>query len=150
MNFQREDFSEFFDDALPLLEAHYKEIAHYQDIELDIDVETYMAIDSSDALRMYSARDDDGVMSGYAVFFIRSNLHYQGSLQANQDVVYIDKEKRGFGRSFIKWCDEQLRFEGVQVVYHHVKADHNWGAMLEEQDYKLVDVIYAKRLDNGN
>jgi hypothetical protein len=41
----------------------------------------------------------------------------------------------------------RLALEGIQVVYHHVKAAHNFGKMLERMDYKLVDLIYAKRLD---
>jgi hypothetical protein len=51
------------------------------------------------------------------------------------------------GGRFIKWCDEQLRAEGVAVVYHHIKAAHNFGPMLERFGYELVDLIYSRRLN---
>ena len=60
---------------------------------------------------------------------------------------FIDKEKRGFGGKFILWCDDELRKEGVQVVYHHIKAAHNWGKMIERLGYQLQDLIYCRRLD---
>lgn len=148
MKFKREPASEdLFSEAWPLLEAHYKEIAHFQDIELNPDFETYLNVDKLGALRTFTARDESGELLGYAVFFVRANIHYKASLQAVQDVIYIDKDRRGFGHKFILWCDKELAREGVQVVYHHVKFEHNFGAMLERIGYSLVDLIYTKRLD---
>jgi hypothetical protein len=98
-------------------------------------------------LRTFTARDADGVLTGYCVFFVRHNIHYASSLQASQDVIYIDPERRGFGAEFILWCDQQLKEEGVQAVYHHVKQAHNFGPLLERFGYECVDLIYARRLD---
>ena len=53
----------------------------------------------------------------------------------------------GAGERFIRYCDEQLRAQGVQAVYHHVKAKQSFGPTLTRQGYELVDLIYAKRLD---
>jgi hypothetical protein len=144
--FQRETLAGAFSDLMPLLEEHYREIAHYQDIELDVDLEGYIRVENAGMLRLFTCRRQKELV-GYAAFFVKPNLHYQKSLQAVQDVVFISKEHRGFGRDFIRWCDEQLKLEGVQVVYHHVKSKHNWGRMLEGMGYELVDLIYAKRLD---
>lgn len=88
-------------------------------------------------------------LAGYAIFFVRPNPHYSGSVQAVQDVVFLNPSIRGGnGYRFIAWCDEQLRAEGVQAVYHHVKVSHDFGPMLQRQGYELVDLIYAKRLDS--
>lgn len=85
---------------------------------------------------------------GYALFFVRSNPHYKSSVQAVQDVIYLAPGVRGgTGYKFIAWCDAQLAAEGVQAVYQHVKAAHDFGRLLERQGYELVDFIYAKRLD---
>lgn len=132
---------------MPLLEKHYHEIAHYKDIELDPDFEQYEKLEQIGALRMFIARDEQEFIVGYAVYFIRHNIHYKSSLQALQDVLFIDPDKRGFGAKFILWCDQQLKAEGVQIVYHHVKSAHNFGAMLERIGYRLVDLIYTRRLD---
>lgn len=133
----------------PIFEKHYKEISHYHDIELCINKEAYFAMEDSGWVRLFTARIN-GKLVGYNAFFIRYNAHYAKSLQASNDVVYIDPEHRGFGRDFIKWCDDQLREMGIQVVYHHVKAKHNFGPMLERMGYELIDLIYGKRLDRGN
>lgn len=136
------------EEMLPILERHYLEIAAFQDIPLKPDFVQYLEIERLGRLRCFTARDM-GELVGYAVFFVAHNPHYSTSLQATQDVIYLEKSRRGlgFGKGFINWCDSQLRDEGVQAVYHHVKEKHNFGGMLESLDYKLVDLIYARRLD---
>jgi hypothetical protein len=146
--FQREQLTaELCEELRPLLEKHYKEIAHYQDIPLIPAYEQYMKLDSMGMLRVFTAREESGECAAYAIFFVKHNLHYSSSLQAVQDIIYVDPNKRGFGARLIKWCDEQLKAEGVQVVYHHVKVAHNFGPLLERMGYQLVDLIYGKRLD---
>lgn len=143
---------DLFDETLPLLMAHYEEIAHFKDIPLKPDQATYAAVASVGALRVYTVRESVWkTLIGYAVFFLRQNIHYATSLQAVQDILYLAPSARGklVGFRFIKWCDEELRKEGVQVVMHHVKAreDLDFGPMLERIGYELVDRIFARRLD---
>jgi GNAT superfamily N-acetyltransferase len=151
MQFQKEQLSpELFAEMLPLLTAHYKEIAHYQDIPLEPDYSSYKHLSDSDCLRIFTARNDDKELIGYCVYFVRENLHYKSSLQAVQDIVYVRPDCRGVGARLIKWSDEQLKADKVQVVYQHVKSAHNFGPMLERMGYELVDLIYARRLDGIN
>lgn len=131
----------------PLLKAHYLEIAHYQDIELDVDWQNYFTIQNMGMFRAFTARDGSGKLIGYNCFFVKQNLHYRKSLQAANDVIFIDKAHRGFGAKFIDWCDQMLRAEGVQVVAHHVKAAHDWSPMLERMGYEFQDKIMTRRLD---
>lgn len=149
--FSQEQFrADLWREATPLLIAHWREIAHFQDIQLDPDLTLYHAAQEAGMVRCYTARDA-GVLVGYAIFFVRTNPHYRRSLQATQDVLFLDPSRRGLtGARFIQWCDEQLQAEGVQAVYHHVKAEHNFGSMLERMGYELVDLIYARRLDGSN
>ena len=148
MQFQREPAShELFQEMMPLLQKHWEEIAHFKDIPLEPDWDMYLKIDQSGALRNFTARDDQGKLIGYAVFFVRSNINYKSSIQASQDVIFIDPTVRGFGAKFILWCDKQLKDEGIDAVYHHVKEAHNFGPMLERLGYKLVDLIFTKRLN---
>jgi GNAT superfamily N-acetyltransferase len=144
--FQRERAHEIFQEVMPLLELHYKEIAHFKDIKLNPDFESYEKLERLGSLRTYTARDQQSRLVGYAVFFIRHNIHYKESLQAVQDIIFVHPEQRGFGRRFIEWCDAELAKEKVEAVYHHVKAAHNFGPMLERLGYQLVDLIYARRL----
>lgn len=148
MQFRREIAnSKLFEEMAPLLQKHWEEIAHFKDIELDPDWEQYEKLEQVGVLRVFVARDHSGIMVGYAVFFVRHNPHYKKSLQALQDILFIDPTRRGFGAKFILWCDEQLKSEGVQAVYHHIKAAHNFGHMLERLGYSLVDLIYTRRVN---
>lgn len=148
LHFRRERL----DDALwaevtPLLAAHWREIAHYQDIPLDPDREAYAAAQAAGMVRVFTARAGHRLV-GYAVYFVRPNMHYRTSVQAAQDVLYLDPSVRGgAGARFIAWCDDRLAAEGIQAVYQHVKAAHDFGALLERMGYALVDHIYARRLD---
>jgi len=139
---------ELFRELMPLLEKHYEEIAHHKDVPLDPDWQQYEKLEQINALRVFTARDADGRLVGYAVYFVRHNIHYRSSLQALQDILFIDPAVRGFGAKFILWCDKQLAAEGVHITYHHVKAAHNFGPMLERLGYNLVDLIFTKRLES--
>ena len=144
--FAKESLPHLMTEVSDLITEHYEEITHYKDIELAPDWDAYLRVYESGGLRCYTARKEDKLV-GYCIFFIKHNMHYKNSLQASQDILFITKEQRGRGGRFIKWCDEELKEEGVQVVYHHVKKKHNFGPLLERFGYDLVDLIYAKRLD---
>lgn len=138
---------EWINEALPLLYKHYREIAHYQDIPLDIDVESYLTAYDHGSVKLYTSRDTNGELIGYACYFVRKNIHYSDSLQAVQDVIYLDPTRRGTGGRFLLWCDSKLRELGVQVVYHHVKLAFDFGPMLERFGYEHIENIWARRLD---
>lgn len=147
-SFQREKCSDVFDEALPLLHLHWKEVAHFKDIPLKPAFAFYAVLEDAGELRTFTARDSsDNALVGYAVFHVKKSPHYSDSLHAGQDVLFIHPERRGFGRQFIAWCDAQLQAEGVNVVYHHVKQAHNFGPLLERLGYNLVDLIYARKLN---
>lgn len=146
--YQAERLSDLWPEIDPLLQAHWREVAHYQDIELDPDEEAYAEVEARGQLRTYTAREN-GRLIGYVIFFVRPNHHYAGSLQAWQDVLYLDPEhRRGrAGVTLIRVAETRLRAEGVQVVYHHAKRTNRVGELLGRLGYELVDEIYAKRLD---
>lgn len=148
LTFQRERAHELYAEALPLFEAHRQEISHYQDIPLGVDVESYKRVEEANGLRCYTARKDRELI-GYCVYFIRHNPHYMTSKQAVQDVLFIRKEYRQgwMPVRFIRYTERELKAEGTQVVYHHVKAASPVGRLMEAMHYDLVDLIYAKRLD---
>jgi hypothetical protein len=150
MEFARERLTpSLFEEMMPLLHSHWKEIAHYQDILLEPDYDHYVRAQECDALRVFTVRDEADILHGYAVFYVRPNPHYARSVQAAQDILFLSKEIRGTreGMKFISWCDSKLADERVQAVYHHVKKKFNFGPALEKQGYELVDLVYAKRLD---
>ena len=131
----------------PLLAAHWREIAHYQDIPLVPDWDFYLR---AQTVRVYTARDD-GRLIGYGVFFVSHNRHYMTSVQGVQDILFILPEYRGrtVGPRLIRFCEEQVKAERAQCVYHHVKCANDFGPLLRAMGYEEVETIWAKRLDKG-
>lgn len=153
--YQRETFGAVIDEAMPLLERHWREIAHFPDIVLNVDRERYLLAEVAGTVRVYTARVPpcsmgiSGDLIGYAAFFVARNPHYADSLQATQDVIYLDPPfRRGrIGLGLLQFCERELEAEGVEVVMHHVKLAHpQLGAILDRMGYQDVDVIKAKRL----
>ena len=140
-----------WDEAQPLLVKHWREIATHQDIPLSINRAFYERAEADGKLCILTARRE-GVLVGYAVFFIGPNQHYSTSLQALQDIFYVDPSVRGamIGARLIHEADRILREKGVQVVFHHVKTRHPiLGALLARKGYTAVETIFSKRLDRG-
>ena len=148
MNIKRERVVDIWAEAQPLLVAHWREIAHYQDIELAPEFSVYEVAEQHGNLRCYTARAGTKLV-GYAVFFVRHNPHYRNSLQAVQDVLFVLPEHRKgmAGVRLIRHAEQSLKAEGVQVVYHHVKRTNQVGRLLGRLGYDLVEEIYSKRLD---
>ena len=148
MQFTEVSFGEVYEDLLPMFEDHYQEIARYKDIPLDPDVDRYLMIEENEGLKMYVMFDSQGPQ-GYALFFVSPHIHYKGSLQAMQDVLYIQSKHRktGIGSQFISYCDDELRKYGVQIVHQHSKAAKDFGSSLVKLGYEHVENIYSKRLD---
>lgn len=146
--YQREAPGRAVEEALPLFEKHYQEIAKYHDIPLAPDFAAYAALEAQGNLRVYSARNA-GDLIGYVVFFVRPHLHYSGTLFAAQDVLFLLPEyRKGMtGLRLIKFADERLKAEGVQVVTQHVKDHMDFGPILERMGYERVETTYMRRLD---
>lgn len=151
MQFDRQILSASFltDVMWPLLERHYKEISAFQDIPLKPNFEKYLLMEKAGCLRCFTARHN-GELVGYQVFFVNFNLHYSTSYQAVQDVLFIEKTKRGMGmgEAFMDWCDHELAKIGVELVYQHEKLAHPFGKLLKNLGYKQVENIHVRDLRN--
>ena len=144
--YQRESVADVLDEIKPLLARHWDEIATFKDLPLDPKYDAYLKADFAGLVRVYTARRE-GVLVGYGVFFI-GNMHYQSSKIATQDLLFLAPEHRGssIGMRLIRFCDDMLESEGVQVIYQHVKAAHDFGPLLERLGYETNEKLYAKRL----
>lgn len=134
------------DELLPLFFVHYREIATYQDIALKPRWEKYKALHERKLLRIHTSRLD-GQAIGYAVWILDTHLHYEDLYQAQNDILYIEKARRGFGKRFIEWSLAQLKAEKVRDAILHVKLAHDWSPMAERMGFTKTEVILQKRLD---
>ena len=149
ITYQRENALTLWDEAMPLCKEHWAEIASFKDIPLAPNMTAYKTLEENGLLRCYTARDD-GSLIGYSVFIVNGHIHYQDTLFAIQDVLFIrESARRGrAGLSLIKYCDEQLAGEGVAVVQHHQKNEHpKLGFLLAHLGYSPSETLWTKRLD---
>ena len=147
MDFKREPFTrEVFEELLPLFQLHQLEVAPFKDIPLDPNVDQYVAMEDAGIIRLYTARDSTGECVGYSLFTLLHHPHYRTSLQALQDIVFIRKDRRGFGGQFMLWCDKMLEADGCMASFIHVNVNHDFGPMLESIGYSLLEKSYVKRM----
>lgn len=147
MKYNCEKLSETLPELKPLFIKHWQEIAHYKDIPLNPDYDKYLKMEEWGVLKLYTVRDDSNELIGYAAFIISFHPHYKESLQAIEDIIFIRQDRRGIGKIFISWCDEQLKLLNVQEVVHHVKFAHDWSQVLIKMGYEKTEMRLSKRLD---
>lgn len=149
MNFAAEEYSlQLIADMMPLWKAHHAETADKFYGPLNPDLFVYEQAAEAGMMRIFTVRDEVGSLHGYQVLFVSHHPHSRDSLQAVQDVLYLcqDARKGLVGYRFIKWCGEQLRAEGIDIVHQHISAKHDFGAILTRMGYELEDLVYSKRL----
>jgi GNAT superfamily N-acetyltransferase len=147
VRFARESMAAVREEILPLLHAHWAEVAHYADMPLNPNWPWYEASEAAGQLRIFTARDGETLI-GYAIYVIGPGLHYRDFTYANQDILFVLPEyRRGFtGRELLRFTEQALRADGVHLVLQHVKVAHDFGPLLRREGYEPIDTIWGKRL----
>lgn len=154
VNFQRETLHPFWEDALPLFQAHWHEVAHWPDVVLDPDLDFYEKAEAFGFLRTYVVREspmgeDRGRLMGYAQYMVGPNAHHRGSFQAREDGLFVAPEFRqgNLGIRLIRFAEEQLAADGVDTVYQYEQTGHPaFGVLLQRRGYKRLEQVWGKRL----
>lgn len=151
--FSLEKLEDCMEEIKPILRhEHWEEVGHYKDIPIDMQWDKYKTIQEMGKLRCFTIRSPlneefkETVLMGYAFYIVDKHLHYKETTVANQDILYVRKPYRGIGKSFIAWCDEQLKNEGVVTVTQHIKPWFDWGHMAEKLGYEKAETIWSRRL----
>lgn len=146
--FARENVCDLWEELNPLLKAHYDEIAYYKDIPLDPDKERYELFENAGIFRIYVARVE-GVLVGYAAFFIMPHIHYKSCRTATCDVIFVLPEyrKSSVTAGLFAFFTDEMKKEGVDLEIQHIKAKDikTLGPMFEKQGYTLMDNIFVRR-----
>lgn len=131
----------------PLWQQHHDEVAAYKDIPLNPNLDLYKATDKMETLRIFTVRENQKLM-GYQVFFVSGHPHSMQSIQAVQDILYIDPSiRKGLtGYKFIKWCIETLKKEQIECIFQHINAQKDFGKMLIRMGFEHVDQVYGLRV----
>jgi hypothetical protein len=149
IEFRIEQFTdEFIEELKPLTVQHYDEIAlHKQHIPLDPDWNLYKKMTSNNSLFVAGARDN-GQLVGYSIFFISRMAHYQSTLCANNDVLYLlPKYRQGIaGIKLIKFCETELKKMNIVKLLWHIKFAKDFRKILYRMGYCDEDAIVGKIL----
>ena len=140
-------FPHLWEEMRPLTEAHWREIANYQDvIALQPDREFYVRASAEGSIIAVTCRCD-GVLVGYALFYLKRLAHYQQVTQAVNDVIFLDAGHRGpVGLQLIDQSERICRAMGLDKLVWHVKPTHDWSAILKRRGYIVEDLILGKIL----
>lgn len=140
-------FPHLWAEMQPLTEAHWREIANYQDvIALRPDREFYLRQCAEGGVLAITCRCD-GALVGYSIFFLRTLAHYGQVKQAVNDVIFLDPEHRGpMGLKLIDDSERLCAAIGMDKIVWHVKPTKDWSAILKRRGYICEDMILGKVL----
>lgn len=144
-----ENYADVIGEIKPLLELHYHEIASFKDsIPLDPNFARYAELDAAGALLIIAARRD-GVLVGYSIFFLTHHLHYQSTLIAANDIVFLHPSERsgGMGIRLFKESERIARERGAKLISWHIKPVNDFSPILERLGYVRHEIILAKLLE---
>lgn len=149
--YAREEYSAaLVDEFTPLLEQHWREVAHYIDLPMSPQWNRYALLAQAGVMRVYTARID-GRLVGYSVHIVNPSMHYS-VLTASEDILFVLPEHRGtlIGLRLIAFADDELQAEGVVLSMRHVKFREalDYSRMLTTRlHYERIDQILGRRLD---
>lgn len=144
VTFQRERAQDCFEEALPLLQAHWKETVS-PELTLDPDWDAYRVCEDAGTLYAYGLRED-GRLHGYAVYFLQPSLHSKQTHLASQDLLYIAPAYRGpLAVEFLEWVHAQLKVAGADTVTAHVSVRKDYGPLLRYLGYEQLSTFWMRR-----
>lgn len=149
LNIQVERYADVIGEIKPLLEAHWREIASFQDaIPLDPNFDAYERMEAAGTLVILAARRD-GALVGYSIFFLLPHVHYQTSLFAMNDILYLapDERANGTGVRLIKQSERVMREHGARLISWHIKPTLDFSPLLERIGYERKEIVMAKLLE---
>ena len=143
--YQREIAHLVMEDIKPLMRRHWEESGRHKDIPMAPNYKAYLNAEDQGLLRVFTARRDL-ILLGYMIFFVGS-LHYTLNKLAQLDLLYVLPACRGgkVGYSLMRFSEDYLITEGVDLIKHGMGLNHHYGCMLLKMGYEPIETIYEKR-----
>lgn len=148
ITYQQEFLETCRKEAETLIQEHWEEIALNKDnIKLNPDWESYEALEFSDKLKIFTARED-GQLIGYFVVFVNRHIHYKDHLFAVNDILFLRECKRKglIGAKLIKFAEVCLKEDGVSVLNINTKIHKPFDPLMDRLGFNLIERVYSKYL----
>jgi len=133
------------EEAWPLLEQHWREIAQFKDVQvLDPDWDAYARLEQMGRLWVMTVRVG-GRLIGYTTVIISHDLHYRNLIRAQEDIHFLLPEYRKglLGYRMLRFVRDKMRARGVQMISFRTKASKSHGPLLERLGGVLHDLVYT-------
>jgi predicted GNAT superfamily acetyltransferase len=146
ITYQAELIRDVAPDVDELLKMHYEELTLNKDrVKLAPDWMRYVSMENAGALRIFTAREN-GELIGYSAFFVQAHIHYEGTIVACNDVLFLRPDKRlGLtGVKLIKFSESELQRAGVNKITWHAKHNTPLIPLLERFGYRNEEVVMGK------
>jgi GNAT superfamily N-acetyltransferase len=91
----------------------------------------------------------EGKIIGYAVYFVRRNMHYRTHIWATADLFWVHPDHRslGVGNALFAFVEAALTERGVNVMHTTIKEEHPAaGFLLTARGHDKIEAGYSKRL----
>lgn len=136
-------FPPFLEEVKPILPAHYKELALWQDkVPLDPDYDAYLKMDAAGQVLLIAARKD-GELIGYFIGFIRRHIHYKSWLVCGMDIFYVLPEHRGgVGKKLFRAVEAECKRRGIQTLIVGSKMHKDASYLFDQLGYQEVERFY--------
>ena len=134
------------EDIVPLLDKHWAETEPNQDtIPLDPDWNEYALLDQMGILRIFTARQDRGLI-GYCVVMMSKSIHHKDHLFASTDVIYVKPEfrKSTTGAELIKFAEAHCKENGASLMTLNMKVDFPFDGLMQRMGFNLLERVYHK------
>lgn len=146
VNYQQEFLVQVENEARPLLEEHWQEIAlNKEKIRLNPDWERYHCLEDEGLLKIFTAREE-GKLVGYFVVVASKGLHYKDHVFAVNDIIYLhpDYRKGRTGIKLIQFAEKCLQQDGVSVLTINTKVHRPFDKLMEFLGFGLIERVYSK------
>ena len=147
LTFARESAADVIAEALPLMHAHWAEVA-YDDRPYDPYVAGYLAIDKVGGMRLFTARDEGGKLVGYVCFTVAPCMNHQTEIHAHEVGTYLapDARRGGAASAFLEHAQAALVAEGVKEIHYRVPTKHpTLGKILMRRGFTHDDNEFVRR-----
>jgi GNAT superfamily N-acetyltransferase len=146
---QQEEFTlEFYEEVYPLFEEHWEEVAADKDeIALNPNWDTYLTLQQNGSLLVVTCRETNtNILVGYCFSLMFLHLHYQDTLCAENDLIFISPEHRKglLGVKLIRESEKLLKEAGCKAVQMRVKFVKDFGKIVERLGYYPSETLYHK------
>jgi hypothetical protein len=149
ITYQVERFADTYEEALPLLRAHWEEVGvNKEAVPFDPDVAGYHGLEGLGMLHVLTCRDA-GKIVGYHVSLVKTHLHYASTLVAFTDIYYLSPAQRAKPRAAVRLFQETertLRKRGVRLIISTTKVELDISRLFRYLGYLETDKVFMKVL----